>query len=129
MASIEPSRDMTPEQFAEYCDRSVDLPASQEPYSPPDDVERAAWERFKSIESLGPSGRFHEFVRAYRMGRAEPHQHTCWECGAKVPRKPEDIARGNANTRAVVAAMAEGDPDPLLEMPDPYPATHTPRTT
>lgn len=61
------------------------------------------------------------------LERAEPHQHTCWECGAKVPRKPEDIARGNANTDAVVAAMAEGDPEPLLEMPDPYPVSHTPR--
>ncbi len=55
-------------------------------------------------------------------------QHTCWECGAKVPRKHEDVARGNANTAAVVAAMAAGDPEPLLEMPDPYPVSHTPRT-
>lgn len=35
-------------------------------------------------------------------------RHTCWNCGSKVPRLPEDIARGQVNTDAVV----RGEPSP-----------------
>ncbi len=141
MASIDSNRDMTSEQFAEYCDRSAGRASGEAEHDPaftshtPELLVRLVAQQHPEWPS-GHGERPSTLQAAYDAGvaagraleRAKPHQHTCWECGAKVPRKPEDIGRGGANTAAVVAAMAAGDPEPLLEMPDPYPVSHTPRT-